>query len=71
MIVRFLSLMMLHLVSPVVGSRVSQAVSTIMSDLLERYCVFSVKVASSETIGYMKKAIKDAKKNAFNDFDTN
>jgi hypothetical protein len=74
MIVRFLPSMMLHLVSSGDSSaagclKLSQL--GIMSDLLERYRVFSVKVASSETIGYMKKAIKDAKKNAFNDLDAN
>jgi len=67
MIVRFLPSMMLHLVSP--GD--SSAAGCLKLSQLERYRVFSVKVASSETIGYMKKAIKDAKKNAFNDLDAN
>jgi hypothetical protein len=49
-----------------------------MSNILELNCwvlgdaprrVFPVKIASSETVGYLKKAIKGEKKNVFNDAD--
>ena len=51
-----------------------------MSDPLEFYCwilgdaphrVFPVKIASSETVAYLQKAIKNEKKNLFGDLDAN
>jgi hypothetical protein len=49
-----------------------------MSNILELNCwvlgddprhVFPVKIATSETIGYLKKAIKDEIKHSFDDLD--
>jgi hypothetical protein len=51
-----------------------------MSDPLEFYCwilgddphrAFPVKVASSETVGHLQKAIKNEKNNVFGDLDAN
>ena len=51
-----------------------------MSDSLEFYCwilgddphrAFPVKIASSETVGSLQKAIKIEKKNVFGDLDAN